>query len=82
LNEVSSVPLQQSLRHLQKVFANFFAKRAAYPNLKSKKHGGASAEFTRSAFRYRDGQLFLAKRGEPLTIVWSRLLPDVPSRPP
>ncbi len=28
LNEVSSVPLQQALRHLQTAFANFFAKRA------------------------------------------------------
>jgi hypothetical protein len=28
LTEVSSVPLQQALRHLQTAFANFFAKRA------------------------------------------------------
>ena len=31
LNEVSSVPLQQALRHLQAAFTNFFAKRAKYP---------------------------------------------------
>ncbi|MEU6254485.1 helix-turn-helix domain-containing protein [Streptomyces sp. NPDC047043] len=31
LAEVSSVPLQQALRHLQTAFANFFAKRAKYP---------------------------------------------------
>ncbi|MEO3888473.1 transposase, partial [Nonomuraea sp. B5E05] len=31
LSEVSSVPLQQALRHLQAAFANFFAKRAKYP---------------------------------------------------
>ena len=30
LNEVSSVPVQQALRHLQNAFANFFAKRAMY----------------------------------------------------
>ncbi|SDI42425.1 putative transposase, partial [Sinosporangium album] len=30
LFEVSSVPLQQALRHLQAAFANFFAKRAKY----------------------------------------------------
>ena len=30
LNEVSSVPVQQSLRHLQTAFGNFFAKRAKY----------------------------------------------------
>ncbi|NBD33387.1 MAG: helix-turn-helix domain-containing protein, partial [Cyanobacteria bacterium] len=31
LNEVSCVPLQQGLRHLQKAFTNFFAKRTGYP---------------------------------------------------
>ncbi|MGX7729713.1 helix-turn-helix domain-containing protein [Rhodococcus sp. 2H158] len=31
LNEVSSVPLQPTLRHQQAAFANFFAKRARYP---------------------------------------------------
>jgi putative transposase len=55
LNEVSSVPLQQTLRHLQAVFTNFFDKRAQYPRLKSRKRGRASAEYTRSAFRWRDG---------------------------
>ena len=32
LNEVSSVPVQQSLRHLQTAFGNFFARRARYPS--------------------------------------------------
>ncbi|EAW37595.1 Transposase [Lyngbya sp. PCC 8106] len=45
LNEVSSVPLQQGLRHLQTAFANFFAGRTKYPNFKKKRNGG-SAEFT------------------------------------
>ncbi|TDC80281.1 transposase [Streptomyces hainanensis] len=35
LNEVSSVPLRQTLRHLQTAFANFFGKRARYPRFKS-----------------------------------------------
>ena len=35
LNEVSSVPLQQALRHLQVAFTNFFGKRAKYPRFKS-----------------------------------------------
>ncbi|MGE5657482.1 MAG: RNA-guided endonuclease InsQ/TnpB family protein, partial [Actinomycetota bacterium] len=47
LNEVSCVPLQQSLRHLQAAFTNFFDKRAQYPNFKKKRNGG-SAEFTKS----------------------------------
>jgi putative transposase len=36
LKEVSSVPLQQSLRHLQSAFSNFFEGRAKYPNFKKK----------------------------------------------
>jgi putative transposase len=75
LNNVSSVPLQQALRHLQVAFTNFFAKRARYPTFKSKKKSRRSAEYTTSAFRYRDGQLTLAKMTEPLAIVWSRPLP-------
>jgi putative transposase len=74
LNEVSSVPLQQGLRHLQTAFSNFWAGRAKYPNFKKKHHGG-SAEFTKSAFRWKDGKVFLAKCSEPLAIVWSRELP-------
>ncbi|MEV4476255.1 RNA-guided endonuclease TnpB family protein [Nonomuraea sp. NPDC049504] len=76
LFEVSSVPLQQALRHLQAAFANFFAKRAKYPTFKSRKKSRASAEYTRSAFRWRDGELTLAKMDTPLAIVWSRPLPE------
>ncbi len=74
LNEVSCVPLQQGLRHLQKAFSHFFAQRTQYPKFKKKRNGG-SAEFTRSAFRWQDGQLWLAKCSEPLDIRWSRQLP-------
>jgi putative transposase len=74
LNEVSSVPLQQGLRHLQKAFANFWAGTTKYPNFK-KKHNGGSAEFTKAAFRWKDGQVWLAKCTEPLPIRWSRQLP-------
>jgi putative transposase len=76
LNEVSSVPLQQSLRHLQSAFTSFWEKRARYPRFKSRKRGRASAEYTRSAFRWRDGRLTLAKMDGPLEIVWSRPLPE------
>ncbi len=74
LKAVSSVALQQGLRHLQGAFTNFFAGRAKYPNFKKKRNGG-SAEFTKAAFRYVDGQVYLAKCAEPLPIRWSRLLP-------
>ncbi|MFE2733433.1 RNA-guided endonuclease InsQ/TnpB family protein [Streptomyces sp. NPDC059349] len=76
LNEVSSVPLQQALRHLQVAFTNFFGKRAKYPRFKSRKKSRKSAEYTASAFRFRDGELRLAKMSESLRIVWSRPLPD------
>ena len=74
LNDVSCVPLQQGLRHLQAAFTNFFAGRAKYPNFK-KKHNGGSAEFTKSAFRWKNGQVFLAKCNEPLPIRWSKQIP-------
>ncbi|MGA5823127.1 RNA-guided endonuclease InsQ/TnpB family protein [Kitasatospora sp. NPDC094028] len=76
LSEVSSVPLQQSLRHLQGAFSNFWQKRANYPRFKSKKKPCDSAEYTTSAFRYRNGRLTLAKMAQPLGIVWSRPLPE------
>jgi putative transposase len=75
LNEVSCVPLQQGLRHLQKAFSGFFEGRAQYPNFK-KKHNGGSAEFTKSAFKFKDGQVYLAKSIEPLQVRWSRELPE------
>jgi putative transposase len=76
LNDVSSVPLQQCLRHLQVAFTNFFGKRAKYPRFKSRKKSRRSAEYTTSGFRFRDGKLTLAKMAEPLDIVWSRPLPE------
>ena len=74
LNEVSSVPVQQALRHLQTAFANFFAKRTAYPTFK-RKDGKQSAEYTSSAFKWDGQTLKLAKMAEPLNIRWSRTLP-------
>ncbi|WP_405653485.1 RNA-guided endonuclease InsQ/TnpB family protein [Streptomyces sp. NBC_00019] len=76
LNEVSSVPLQQTLRHLQSAFTHFFAKRAKYPRFKSRKTSRKSAEYTSSGFRIRDGRLTLAKMADPLDVVWSRPLPE------
>ncbi|NET77530.1 transposase, partial [Okeania sp. SIO1F9] len=80
LTEVSSVPLQQSLRHLQTAFTNFFSGRTKYPNFKKKRNGG-SAEFTKAAFTWKNGQVYLAKCAEALPIRWSRELPPgcVPS---
>lgn len=74
LNEVSSVPVQQALRHLQTAFNNFFAKRAAYPTFK-RKDGPQSAEYTTSAFKWDGRALKLAKMDAPLAIRWSRTIP-------
>ena len=74
LNEVSSVPVQQALRHLQTAFANFFAKRAKYPTFK-RKDGPQSAEYTTSAFKWDGKVLKLAKMNTPLDVRFSRTIP-------
>jgi putative transposase len=74
LNEVSSVPLQQALRHQHAAFQAFFGRRARYPRFKSR-HSRQSAHYTRSAFTTRGGILRLAKMDGPLEFVWS--WPDV-----
>src|SRR5450755_4488875 len=67
---------QERVTYLQSAFARFWDKQARYPRFKSRKKSRASAEYTRSAFRYRGGQLHLAKMTGPLAVVWSRPLPD------
>jgi putative transposase len=74
LSEVSSVPLQQALRHQHKAFSAFFDKRARYPRFKSRR-SRQSAHYTRSAFSMRGCELRLAKTSAPLRFVWS--WPDV-----
>lgn len=74
LNEVSSVPTQQALRHLDTAFARFFKQQGHYPRFK-KKHGPQAAEYTRSGFHWDGVSLRLAKLDEPLAIRWSRPLP-------
>ena len=80
LNEVSSVPPQQALRHLDRAFRNFFAGRAKYPTFK-KKRGSQAAEYTTSAFRWDAAQrtLTLAKMDAPLDIHWSRAFTGTPT---
>ena len=78
LRDVSCVPLQQSLRHQERAFRNFFDARAAYPKFK-KKHHRQSVEYTRSAFSYEDEVLKLAKLPGDLDIRWSRPLGGNPT---
>ncbi len=75
LAEVSSVPLQQALRHLDKAFLNFFEGRARYPTFKKKRHR-QSATYTSNTFKWDGTTLTLAKMTEPLDIRWSRPLPE------
>ena len=74
LSEVSSVPLQQALRHQHAAFQAFFAKRARYPRFKSR-YARQCATYTRSAFRMKDGALRLAKTSAPLSFTWT--WPDI-----
>ncbi len=74
LNDVSSVPLQQALSHLDRAFRNFFEGRASYPTFK-KKQGEQSATYVASAFKWDGHSLTLAKMATPLAIHWSRPLP-------
>ncbi len=81
LSEVSSVPLKQALRHLEKAYTSFFRGDARLPRFKSRKHR-QSATYTRYAFSAKGGgtpTIKLAKQSEPLDIVWSRPLPSEPS---
>lgn len=78
LGDVSAVPLQQAIRHQQTAFSNFFAGRAKFPTFKSKRHKPA-ATFMNTAFKYRDGKLYMAKSKAPLDVRWSRPLPSAPS---
>ena len=84
LGEVSSVPLKQALRHLDKAYTAFFQGTSRLPRFKVKRHR-QSASYTRFAFSARNSGVVgrpvvkLAKQDEPLDIVWSRLLPSEPS---
>ena len=77
LEEVSCVPTQQTLRHLQVAFQNFFDKRGKYPSFK-KKRGKQSAEYTVSGFKYKDGILAVSQLGN-LDVRWSRKFSSRPT---
>jgi len=85
LKDVSSVPLQQSLRHLDTAYKNYFdflkgkrkGKKVGRPKFK-KKINSQSAEFTKAAFSITDSKVYLAKIGD-VSPIWSRVLPSEPS---
>ncbi len=71
LNEVSSVCLQQSLKHLDRAYTNFFKKRAKFPKYKNR-NSTQAIKLTKSAFSWNGKDLKIAKSKEPLKIHWSR----------
>ena len=78
LNEVSCVPLQQKLRHLEKGYQRFFkwcrtrkGPKFGHPHF-MKKRDRQSAEFTTSAFGWDGRTLMMAKSKEPLDLVWTQ----------
>jgi len=87
LTEVSSIPLQQSLRDLEQAYSNFFksckvqrkGKKVKPPKFKKRK-SKQSARFTDNGFKlYPDSDyVYLAKIGD-IKVIWSRELPAVPS---
>ena len=77
LKQVSAVPLQQGLRHLNTAFINFFAGRNKYPRFK-KKNGRQSAHYASNAFKWVEGNLTLAKMSQPLKIRWSKYFTGQP----
>ena len=77
LKQVSAVPLQQGLRHLNTAFLNFFKGKTKYPRFK-KKANKQSAHYAPNAFKWIDGKLTLAKMSQPLRIRWSRYFEGEP----
>jgi putative transposase len=74
LADVSSAPIQQSLRHLDRSFKNFFEGRAKYPHFK-KKQKSQSATYAANAFKWDGIHITLAKMNAPLDIHFHRDLP-------
>jgi len=85
LGDVSSVPLQQSLKDLELAFKNFFSScsgkrkgtKVSLPKFKKRK-SAQSARFMSNAFKLRESKVYLAKIRD-LKVVWSRPLPSIPT---
>ncbi|MGD7646341.1 RNA-guided endonuclease InsQ/TnpB family protein, partial [Ralstonia pseudosolanacearum] len=75
-----SVILQQALRDQKAAFDNFFNPKlsAHYPRFK-RKYSRQSIRLTKAAFRYKDGEITIAKSKAPLPVRWTRTLPCSPS---
>ena len=72
LKEVSSIPLQQCLRHLQTAYTRFFEKKCRYPKFKSRKKSQLGLTYAKSGFKFKEDELYIARLNAPLNVVWSR----------
>jgi putative transposase len=85
LADVSSIPLQQSLRDLERAYSNFFksisgkrkGRKVGSPKFK-KRVAKQSARFTDNGFKITQHSVKIPNLGN-LKIVWSRPLPSKPS---
>jgi putative transposase len=85
LKDVSSVPLQQSLKQLDVAYKNYFdslkgkrkGKKLGQPRFK-KKTNSQSATFVKSGFSIKGESVYMAKIGN-VSPIWSRQLPSDPS---
>ncbi len=74
LKEVSSVALQQSLRHLDKAYQRFLEKKGGLPRFK-KKVTQQSITLPSNGFSLKGESVHLAKIGN-IKPIWSRPLPN------
>lgn len=77
--DISSVPLQQGLKHLDRAFKNFFKKQNKYPRFK-RKRGRQSATYMPNSFKWENSSLTLAKMKQPLKIIWTRRFQGEPKQ--
>ncbi len=83
LYDVSSVALQQTVRHLSQAYDSFFkallnAKKVGPPKFKSK-YVRQSISLMANGFTLDLKDLYIAKTSETIKVLWSRDLPSIPS---
>lgn len=70
LKEINSQTLQQSLRHLDTAYVNFFRGNTSFPRFHSKKNGGSFA--VPQNFKVENGKIYLPKFKDGIKIIESR----------
>jgi putative transposase len=86
LGGVASVALVQACRDARRAYRNWFdslagagkGRKVGHPRFRSRKDNRASIRLTRSGFGVTAGGVRVAKVGD-VRLVWSRVLPSVPS---